>query len=140
MITFEDIKKDEAIKVYIQRADDVLSKIGYTEHRYAHVYKVANTAMYILRSLGYSEREVELAGIAGYTHDIGNVVWSIDIIHPVVTRKILTLVNLNLLLLVRSSDLGTDGYEIARCKVISPKSLAEKIPLYYCKRECKLVA
>lgn len=74
MITFEDIKKDEAIKVYIERADDVLSKIGYTEHRYAHVYKVANTAMYILRSLGYSEREVELAGIAGYTHDIGNVV------------------------------------------------------------------
>ena len=74
MITFEDIKNDEAIKVYIERADEVLARIGYTEHKYAHVYRVAETAMYVLRTLGYPEREVELAGIAGYTHDIGNIV------------------------------------------------------------------
>jgi metal-dependent HD superfamily phosphatase/phosphodiesterase len=74
MITFEDIKKDKAIKVYIERADEALEKIGYTEHSYAHVYKVAKTAMDILRALDYPEREIELAGIAGYTHDIGNIV------------------------------------------------------------------
>ena len=74
MVTFEDIKKDEAIKVYIKRADEALDKLGYTEHSFAHVLKVADSAMYILRTLGYSEHEVELAGIAGYTHDIGNLV------------------------------------------------------------------
>lgn len=74
MVTFEDIKKDEAIKVYIKRADEALGKLGYTEHSFSHVLKVADSAMYILRTLGYSEHEVELAGIAGYTHDIGNLV------------------------------------------------------------------
>lgn len=74
MITFEDIKRDEAIKVYIKRADDALGALGYTEHSFSHVLKVADTAMYILRALGHSEHEVELAGIAGYTHDIGNLV------------------------------------------------------------------
>ncbi|MBQ7293597.1 MAG: HD domain-containing protein [Clostridia bacterium] len=74
MITFEDIKKDEAIKVYIKKADETLGALGYTEHSFSHVLKVADTAMYILRTLGYSEHEIELAGIAGYTHDIGNIV------------------------------------------------------------------
>ena len=78
MITFEDIKKDEAIKEYIKKADKALDALGYTEHSFAHVCKVADTAMYILRSLGYSEREIELAGIAGYTHDIGNLVNRVD--------------------------------------------------------------
>lgn len=74
MITFEDIKRDEAIKVYIKKADEALGALGYTEHSFSHVFKVADTAMYILRALGHSEHEIELAGIAGYTHDIGNLV------------------------------------------------------------------
>ena len=74
MISFEDIKKDEAIKVYIKKADEALAALGYTEHSFAHVLKVSDTAMNILRTLGHSEHEVELAGIAGYTHDIGNLV------------------------------------------------------------------
>jgi metal-dependent HD superfamily phosphatase/phosphodiesterase len=74
MVSFEDIKKDEAIKVYIKKADEALAALGYTEHSFAHVLKVSDTAMNILRTLGYSEHEVELAGIAGYTHDIGNLV------------------------------------------------------------------
>ena len=74
MITFEDIKKDKAIKTYVERADMALAALGYTEHSYAHVLKVADTAMNILRALGHSEREIELAGIAGYTHDIGNLI------------------------------------------------------------------
>ncbi len=74
MITFEDIKNDKAIRVYIEKADEALDAIGYTEHSFAHVTKVAQTAMHILKTLGYSEREVELAGIAGFTHDIGNLI------------------------------------------------------------------
>ena len=74
MITFKDIKNDKAIKTYIKKTDEALDKLGYTEHSFSHVLKVADNAMYILQSLGYSEHEVELAGIAGYTHDIGNLI------------------------------------------------------------------
>ena len=74
MITLETLKADKAIQTYIQRADETLKTLGYTEHSFAHVTKVAETAGYILQTLGYSSREVELAKIAGYLHDIGNLV------------------------------------------------------------------
>ena len=78
MITFEQIKADPSIRTYIQRADESLIYMGFTEHSFAHVGRVAETARYILLSLGYSEREAELAQIAGYLHDIGNVINRID--------------------------------------------------------------
>lgn len=74
MITYQDVKKDQAVKTYIEKADDTLAALGYTEHSFAHVTKVAHQAAEILTTLGYSEREAELAKIAGYLHDIGNVV------------------------------------------------------------------
>ena len=73
-ITYEDILKNEDIKTYIRKADESLIALGYTEHSFPHVMKVANLASEILLTLGYSEREAELAKIAGYLHDIGNVV------------------------------------------------------------------
>lgn len=73
-MTFEEIKKNEAVNTYIQKADESLIALGYTEHSFAHVTKVAETAAYILRALGYEDRDVELAKIAGYLHDIGNLV------------------------------------------------------------------
>ena len=51
-----------------------LSALGYTEHSFAHVTIVAEKAGYILQTLGYEKRLVELAKIAGYLHDIGNLV------------------------------------------------------------------
>lgn len=77
-ITFEDIKNNEAIRTYIQKADESLISLGYTEHSFAHVTKVAEIASDLLLTLGYSEREAELAKIAGYLHDIGNVINRID--------------------------------------------------------------
>lgn len=74
MITFEEIKHDETIRTYIKKADESLAALGYTEHSFAHVTKVADTARYILETLGYPAHTVELAQIAGYTHDIGNLV------------------------------------------------------------------
>lgn len=74
MITFDEIKHNEAIKTYIKKADTALCALGYTEHSFAHVCKVAETAGYILYETGATEREIELAKIAGYMHDIGNVV------------------------------------------------------------------
>ena len=73
-ITLEDVQKDEAIKCYIKKADESLVALGYTEHSFPHVCKVAAEAYRILQTLGYSEREAELAAIAGYLHDIGNVI------------------------------------------------------------------
>ena len=74
MLTYEEIRKSEAIKIYITRADESLGVLGFTEHSFSHVVHVAETAGYILTTLGYDERTVELAKIAGYLHDIGNLV------------------------------------------------------------------
>ena len=74
MITYETIKQNTAIRTYIERADDSLKVLGYTEHSFAHVCKAAETAGELLSSLGYDTRTVELAKIAGYMHDIGNLV------------------------------------------------------------------
>ena len=74
MITFEALKQNEAIRAYISKADESLQALGFTEHSFAHVCTAAETAAYILESLGYPERDVELAKIAGYLHDIGNLI------------------------------------------------------------------
>ena len=74
MLTYNEITKNEAIRTYIIRADESLGALGYTEHSFAHVIHVAETAGYILKTLGYDDRTVELAKIAGYLHDIGNLV------------------------------------------------------------------
>lgn len=77
-MTYDQIRQDEAVRVYIAQADLSLEALGYTEHSFAHVTKVAETAGSILEGLGYPERTVELAKIAGYLHDIGNVVNRVD--------------------------------------------------------------
>lgn len=74
MKLLELVKKDSKIKAYIQKADESLSAIGYTEHSFAHVTRVSNDTIYVLKTLGYDEKQIELGGIAGYLHDIGNVV------------------------------------------------------------------
>lgn len=73
MLTYETVTKNEAIKIYISRADESLAALGYTEHSFAHVLHVAQMAGYILETMGYDERTVELGKIAGYLHDIGNL-------------------------------------------------------------------
>ena len=74
MLTYEMLTKDEAIRTYITRADESLAVLGYTEHSFAHVMHVAETAGYILKTMGFDDRTVELGKIAGYLHDIGNLV------------------------------------------------------------------
>ena len=78
MLTYEDVKNNSAVRTYIQRADESLTALGYTEHSFAHVTAVAENAAYILSTLGYPERTVELAKIAGFLHDIGNLVNRVD--------------------------------------------------------------
>lgn len=78
MLTYESLKNDTAIKAYISAADASLSTLGYTEHSFGHVGKVADTAAYILTVLGFDEHTVELAKIAAHLHDIGNLVNRVD--------------------------------------------------------------
>ena len=77
-MTYELLKQDHAVQVYIRQADAALEALGFTEHSFAHVTRVATVAADILEKLGYDERTVELAQIAAYMHDIGNVVNRID--------------------------------------------------------------
>lgn len=73
-IKIEDIINNSEIKTYIQMADKALEALGYTEHSFAHVKIVSDTVGYILSTLGFDEHTVELGKIAGYLHDIGNIV------------------------------------------------------------------
>lgn len=74
LITANDIKNNISVKTYIEKADESLCALGYTEHSYAHATKCAETAKNILLETGHDERTAELAYIAGYIHDIGNVI------------------------------------------------------------------
>lgn len=74
MVTIGDIKNSEEVKTFLSIAEKQMRVLGYTEHSFRHVTLVSETAGRILEQLGYPEREVELARIAGYLHDIGNAV------------------------------------------------------------------
>lgn len=73
-MTYEELQKRTDVRTYIKHADAALCAIGYTEHSLPHVTRVARTAGGLLLALGHPAREVELAKIAGYLHDVGNLV------------------------------------------------------------------
>ncbi len=77
-VTYEEIRRNAAVKTYIAKADDSLGALGFTEHSFAHVSRVAEMAGYLLEKLGLDGRTVELAKIAGFMHDIGNLVNRVD--------------------------------------------------------------
>ena len=83
MLTYEQVTKNDAIRTYIIRADESLGALGYTEHSFAHVRHVAEMAGNILKTLDFDDRTIELAKIAGYLHDIGNLVNRRSIPNPV---------------------------------------------------------
>jgi uncharacterized protein len=72
MITLAEIKQNEGIRALIKAGNRYLELLGYTDHGPRHLSYVSRTASNILKQLGYSEREIELAAIAGWVHDVGN--------------------------------------------------------------------
>ena len=72
MITLEEVKKNESIRALVKAGNRYLEALGYTDHGPRHLSYVSRISSYILKSLGYSEREIELAAIAGWVHDVGN--------------------------------------------------------------------
>ena len=81
MVTLEDIKKNEEMEAFIKGGQQQLDGLGYTEHSHRHISIVSKRAGEILEALGYPQRTVELAKIAGYMHDIGNCVNRVDHAH-----------------------------------------------------------
>ena len=102
MVTYQDIRSDPTIRTYISKADESLQALGFTEHSFAHVTTVAENCDYILSTLGYPEREIEVMKIAAFLHDIGNLVNWVDHSQSgaVMAFRILT-------------DMGMDAGEVA---------------------------
>ncbi|MHB1418162.1 MAG: HD domain-containing protein [Bacillota bacterium] len=74
MVSLEDVKRNAEVDVYVRNGNDYLATMGFTDHSYRHINLVSNISRNILERLGYPSRLAELAAIAGYLHDIGNVV------------------------------------------------------------------
>jgi len=73
-ITLQEVKENPQITAYIKKADEHLRSLGFTEHSFRHANLVADIARDILQRLEYPRHTTELAAVAGYLHDIGNVV------------------------------------------------------------------
>ena len=78
MLTLKDVQHNPTIQALINAGNHYLAVMGYTDHGPRHLGYVSHTASRLLRDLGYSEREVELAAIAGWVHDVGNSVNRIE--------------------------------------------------------------
>lgn len=81
MIKFEDVKKNDEVNNLLKLAQNQLEIRGFTEHSFRHVGRTAKTAGLILEKLDHDAREIELARIAGYLHDIGNAINRADHAH-----------------------------------------------------------
>ncbi|MDQ7793115.1 MAG: HD domain-containing protein [bacterium] len=73
-VSLDDVKRDAEVRVYLQRGEEFLGAMGFTEHGHRHAGLVASIAANVLTHLGFPEREAELGSIAGYLHDVGNVI------------------------------------------------------------------
>ena len=77
-MTYQEILKDKTSQTYVAQADATLGALGFTGHSFPHVLRVAELVGYILQTMGYPDRTVEIGKIAGYLHDIGNLVNRVD--------------------------------------------------------------
>ena len=102
LVTYDDIRTNPTIRTYITKADESLQSLGFTEHSFAHVTMVAETCDYILSTLGFPQRDIEVMKIAAFLHDIGNLVNRVDHSQSgaVMAFRILT-------------DMGMDASEVA---------------------------
>lgn len=102
ILTLKDVKANPKVKKLIDGANEVMKAMGYTEHGHRHVGVVSSITRYIMENLGSAQREIELAQIAAYLHDIGNVINRVY--HPISGGNIaFTILN----------EMGMDSAEIS---------------------------
>ncbi len=96
MITLDDVKKNEKVGLWIKKSDEILGVIGYTEHGQRHASLSASIAFNIMTRLKHPEKRAQLASIAAYLHDIGNVINRENHAHTsaILTYSILTEMNM----------------------------------------------
>jgi metal-dependent HD superfamily phosphatase/phosphodiesterase len=136
MITLENIKNNTEIKELINSSCKLLEAMSYTEHGLRHANIVSSLAGKILSSLGYSEREVELAKIAGYVHDIGNAVNRKNhgitgalLIYPILIKMGMPFADVNAIISGVGSheeEIGTTVNSISAAIIIADKSDAHR--------------
>ena len=122
-VTLKEVKENNQVKVYLEKADEHMAAVGYTEHGQRHALLVAKDAYNILSLLGYPRRDAELAAISGYLHDIGCVVGRYDHgeVSALLTQKILSDINMEVVEIAKI--IGAIGnHEEERGEPISPIS------------------
>jgi len=102
MVTYEMVRENPEVRTYIEKGNANLGVLGFTKHSVGHATKVSDTAAKILTALGHGAREIELARIAGFMHDMGNCVNRTDHAH---TGALMAMTLLR--------DMGMDPREIA---------------------------
>src|SRR5215472_13188791 len=80
LVTLKEVRANHKVRKLIDGANEVMKSMGYTEHGHRHVGVVSSITRYILEHMKVPPREVELGQIAGYLHDIGNVISRLN--HP----------------------------------------------------------
>ena len=73
-MNYQQIRQHPEVCAFLAKGDANLEVLGFTDHSQAHCVLVAERAAYILRKLGYTDHEEELARIAGFMHDMGNAI------------------------------------------------------------------
>ena len=132
MVTLEDIKQNQEVQELVVGAQKQLDALGYTEHSIRHISIVSERAGKILKDLGYDDRKVELAKIAGYLHDIGNSVNRVDHAHSgaIMAYNILKEMGMDIkerteiMMAIRNHDeqTGTAVSEISAALILADKS------------------
>lgn len=109
LITLEDLKKDPEVDAYITKANEYSGAIGYTEHGARHANLTASIAYNTLKRLAYQERDAQLAAMAAYLHDIGNMVSRINHEHTGAVLANTILVRLGMDAVERGIIMGAIG-------------------------------
>lgn len=135
-IVLEDVKKNNKIAILVDHANDMLAQIGYTEHGKRHVGYVSKIASDLLKNLGYDERTVELAAIAGWVHDIGNAINrkhhgmnGAQLIYPLLTEMDMDIKEIAILMSAvgnHEEETGTPVDPVSAALIIADKSDAHR--------------
>lgn len=66
------VKNNKKVSYFIKQTEKVLKALSYTDHGFRHANLVSDMAIRIAQEIGLGKKEQEMAGIAGYCHDMGN--------------------------------------------------------------------
>lgn len=136
MITIADVCANDEIAHLIQTSGQVLRAMSYTEHGVRHANYVSRVAGSILSRLGYDNKTVELAKIAGYLHDVGNSVnrynhgvTSATLVYPILLRMNMPIEDICVIISAlgnHEEEIGAIVNDVGAALVVADKSDAHR--------------